>query len=41
MVRCNHCGTHLPAPEAQQRNGKFYCSREHLLAASKESSPDP
>ncbi len=40
MVRCNHCGTHLPAPEARQKDGKFYCSREHLLADSKENSTD-
>ena len=34
MVRCDHCGTHLPAPEALSRNGKHYCSREHLKADS-------
>lgn len=33
MVRCDLCGTHLPAPEAVSRNGKHYCSREHLKAA--------
>ncbi len=32
MVRCDLCGTHLPAPEALSRNGKHYCSLEHLKA---------
>jgi uncharacterized protein len=32
MVRCDLCGTHLPAPEALSRNGKHYCSRAHLKA---------
>jgi uncharacterized protein len=32
MVRCQHCGTHLPAPESIQRDGKHYCSRAHLEA---------
>jgi uncharacterized protein len=32
MVRCQHCGIHLPAPESLQQEGKHYCSREHLEA---------
>ena len=32
MVRCRHCGTHLPAPEALRKGADYFCSREHLLA---------
>ena len=37
MVRCSHCGTHLPQPEALQRKGRYYCCKEHLLADDRES----
>jgi uncharacterized protein len=30
MVRCEQCGIHLPAGEAFEKEGKYYCSREHL-----------
>ena len=30
MVRCAHCGLHLPAGEAVLAAGKMYCSREHV-----------
>ena len=30
MVRCAHCGVHLPRSESQASNGKFFCSEEHL-----------
>ena len=32
MVRCKHCGTHLPAPEALRNSGRYYCCRAHLDA---------
>jgi uncharacterized protein len=30
MVRCAHCGVHVPQNEALQAGGKYYCCREHL-----------
>lgn len=32
LVRCAHCGTHVPAHEALERSGRHYCSLEHLNA---------
>lgn len=32
MVRCAHCGVHLPAPEAVRAGGHSYCSAEHAAA---------
>ena len=29
MVRCVHCGVHLPRSESIVSEGKFYCSDEH------------
>ena len=29
LVRCAHCGVHLPRNEARQASGKLYCSDEH------------
>ena len=29
MVRCAHCGIHLPRSEALQIDGKVWCSRDH------------
>lgn len=29
MVRCAHCGVHLPKGESVQSNGHFFCSTEH------------
>ncbi len=29
MVRCHHCGIHLPRSEAIQRQGQVWCSEEH------------
>jgi len=31
-VRCEHCGTHLPAAEALSNAGKDYCCQAHLEA---------
>ncbi len=30
MVRCAHCGVHLPNDRALQRTGQWYCSQQHL-----------
>jgi uncharacterized protein len=29
LVRCAHCGVHLPRSEARQAEGILYCSEEH------------
>ncbi|MGA9665136.1 MAG: PP0621 family protein [Gallionella sp.] len=29
MVRCAHCGVHLPKSESVLSGGKFFCSVEH------------
>ncbi|MBI1965032.1 MAG: preprotein translocase subunit YajC [Betaproteobacteria bacterium] len=29
MVRCAHCGVHLPRGESIVTQGSFYCSPEH------------
>ena len=29
MVRCLHCGVHLPRSESIASEGKFFCSDEH------------
>lgn len=29
MVRCEHCGLHIPQHEAIRHKNKFYCSDEH------------
>ncbi len=28
-VRCRHCGTHLPKPEALRQDDDWYCCPEH------------
>ncbi|HCI12657.1 MAG: hypothetical protein A2063_08500 [Gallionellales bacterium GWA2_60_142] len=33
MVRCAHCGVHLPRSESIKAGDKFYCSAEHRDAA--------
>lgn len=30
MVRCVHCGVHLPRSESLSREGNFFCSEDHL-----------
>jgi uncharacterized protein len=30
MVRCAHCGIHLPRSEAVVSRGRTYCSTAHL-----------
>jgi uncharacterized protein len=29
MVRCEHCGVHLPRSESIPRDGKRFCSEDH------------
>jgi uncharacterized protein len=29
LVKCAHCGTHLPLPEARAVGDRVYCSDEH------------
>jgi len=29
MVRCEHCGVHLPRSESKHERGAFFCSDEH------------
>lgn len=29
MLKCAHCGVHLPESEGIQARGRFYCSEEH------------
>jgi uncharacterized protein len=29
LVRCAHCGVHLPRSEARETQGLLYCSEEH------------
>ena len=30
MVRCTHCGEHLPRSESHTSGEKFFCSEDHL-----------
>lgn len=29
MVKCAHCGIHIPRDEALEKDGRYYCSPEH------------
>lgn len=29
MVRCQHCGLHIPKQEAIESANQYYCSQEH------------
>ena len=31
MVRCAHCGVHLPRSESVTSQGEFFCSNNHRL----------
>ena len=35
MVRCAHCGVHLPRSESVVSQGKFFCCNEHRLEYQK------
>lgn len=34
LVRCAHCGLHLPRAEAHSAGGRLYCSAEHARLGS-------
>ncbi len=36
MVRCGHCGLHLPRSESITTEDSFYCSAEHQRAGQAE-----
>lgn len=36
MVRCEHCGMHIPQHEAYHYKKKMYCGKEHALADAKK-----
>lgn len=35
MVRCAHCGVHLPRSDSYLSDGKLYCSDEHRRLGSR------
>jgi uncharacterized protein len=37
LVRCAHCGIHLPRAEARAAGATLYCSDEHARLGPKES----
>lgn len=40
VVRCAHCGMHVPQLEAYRSGNRMYCSRDHALADSRDREPD-
>ncbi|MGH8705277.1 MAG: PP0621 family protein, partial [Burkholderiales bacterium] len=36
LVRCAHCGVHLPRAEARTAGGRYYCSEEHWRLGPRE-----
>ena len=36
LVRCAHCGLHLPRAEANAAGGRLYCSEEHARLGPEE-----
>lgn len=36
MVKCAHCGLHIPTDEALVRDNKHYCSTEHRDAGPEQ-----
>jgi uncharacterized protein len=32
VLSCAHCGLHIPKEEALEKNGEWFCSRQHALA---------
>ncbi|AYC35140.1 hypothetical protein D3880_18965 [Pseudomonas cavernae] len=37
MVRCAHCGVHVPQDRALQQDAHWYCSQDHLLQGPQRS----
>jgi uncharacterized protein len=40
VVRCAHCGVHVPQFEAYRSGSRMYCSRDHALADKSSGSDD-
>ncbi|ANN70298.1 PP0621 family protein [Bordetella bronchialis] len=40
MVRCAHCGIHLPRSEATQIGGRTWCSPQHARLGAKDQPID-
>jgi uncharacterized protein len=40
MVRCAHCGVHIPQFEAHRSGKRMYCSRDHALADDRDGNKD-
>jgi len=38
LVRCAHCGVHLPRIDAQTQDGRYFCSREHARLGDREDA---
>jgi len=39
LVRCAHCGIHLPGDEARMQDGQAYCSADHArLGPARDAS---
>lgn len=36
LVRCAHCGVHVPRVEARTQDGRHFCSPEHARLGSEE-----
>ena len=36
LVRCAHCGVHVPRIDAQTQDGRHFCSREHARLGAGE-----
>ena len=36
LVRCAHCGVHLPRLESRSAGGRHYCSEEHWRLGPRE-----
>jgi uncharacterized protein len=40
VVRCAHCGVHVPQFEAYRSGTRMYCSRDHALADDRVRNED-
>lgn len=40
MVRCAHCGIHMPRSEAVLSDGKTWCSAEHAKLGLRSDRPE-
>jgi uncharacterized protein len=36
LVRCAHCGVHLPEADARSALGRHFCSEEHLRLGERD-----